>query len=86
MTLTIPLAAEVEARLKRRAAAQGEDFPEYVAKLLSHFADPPTPLEEISGPIYERFLASGMTDDELGDIIEKAKHEARAERRARQRQ
>ncbi len=63
MTLTIPIAPEVEARLRHRAAAQGEDFSEFIAKLLSHSADPPIPLEEFSGPIHERFRASGMTDD-----------------------
>jgi hypothetical protein len=57
----------------------------YLAKLVACFAEPPTPLKEHSGPIYEAFKASGMTDDQLGDVLEKAKHEMRAERRAKQR-
>ena len=83
MTLEIPISAEAEARLRRRAAAAGEDLPSYVAKLVAHFAEPPTPLVELSGPIYEAFKESGMTDEELGDLLEQAKHEMRAERRAR---
>ena len=55
----------------------------YVSRLLQHFTEAPTPLEEISGPIYQRFLASGMTDDELGEELERAKHESRMERRPR---
>jgi hypothetical protein len=83
MTLSISISEEAEARLKSRAAACGQDVESYVANLVAHFADPPVPLEQISGPIYQNFLSSGMSDDELGDMLERAKHEARAERRAR---
>ena len=83
MVLQIPVSPETEARLRVRAAASGEDLPEYVAKLVSHFAEGPTNLSELSGPIHQRFLESGMTDDELGELLERAKHEMRAERRAR---
>ena len=83
MTLAIPLTPETEAKLKARAMASGQDLPAYVARLVSHFVEPPTPLEELSGPIYQRFLESGMSDDELGDLLERAKHEMRAERRTR---
>jgi hypothetical protein len=81
--LQIPISPEAEARLAQRAAAAGQDLPSYVAKLVSYFAEPPTPLDKLSGPIYERFLETGMTDDELGESIERAKHEMRAERRAK---
>jgi hypothetical protein len=83
MTLTIPISAEAEAKLRLRAAASGEDLPSYVARLVEHFAQPPTPLEELSGPVYQKFLESGMTDDELSDLLEKAKHEVRMQRRMR---
>lgn len=83
MTIPIPISPETEARLRQRAQASGEDLPAYIAKLVSHFAEPPTPLEELSGPIFEAFKASGMTDDQLGDLLENAKHEMRAERRAK---
>ncbi len=82
--LQIPISPQAEASLAQRAAACGQDLPSYVAKLVNHFAEPITPLEELSGPIYQRFLESGMTDDELGELLERAKHEMRAERRARE--
>ncbi len=82
--LQIPITPETEASLAQRAAACGQDLSAYVARLVHHFAEPPTPLEELSGPIYQRFLESGMTDDELGELLERAKHEMRAERRARE--
>lgn len=84
MTIQVRITDEAEARLRRRAQACGEDLPSYIAKLLAHFAEPPTPLKKLSGPAFDAFKASGMTDDELGDMLEKAKHEMRAERRAKQ--
>jgi hypothetical protein len=83
MTLTISLPPESEAKLKQRAAAAGQELSDYVSQLLQHFTGPPTSLLELSGPIYQRFLESGMTDDELSEELERAKHEMRAERRAR---
>jgi hypothetical protein len=85
MSVSIPLSKAAESRLKARAKATGRDLPAYVASLVERFADPPTPLRELSGPIYERFLQSGMTDDQLGVLLDKAKHEARAEKRATRR-
>jgi hypothetical protein len=84
MVLTISIPPEAEAKLKTRAAASGVDLPTYVARMVAHFAEPPTPLEQLSGPVYQRFIESGMTDDELGDLLEDVKHDMRAERRARQ--
>jgi hypothetical protein len=43
----------------------------------------PRTLAEISGPIYQRFLDSGTSDEELSDELEKAKHDMRDERRGR---
>ena len=86
MVVSISIPPEAETKLKMRAAASGEDLAVYITRLLRLFAQPPTPLEKLSGPIYERFLESGMTDDELGELLERAKHEMRAERRARKQQ
>lgn len=81
MSISIP--PEAERSLRERAASAGQDLPTYVSHLVASLASPPTPLEQISGPIYQKFLESGMTDDELGDLLEEAKHTMRAERRAR---
>ena len=84
MVLSISIPPETEATLKLRTAAAGQDLPKNVSRLIPHFIEPLTPLEELSGPIYQQFLESGMTDDDLAELLEKAKHEMRAERRARQ--
>lgn len=78
MTLVLNLPADVEARVRSRAEASGLDLSEFVAQLVARFGQPPTALAELSGPIYQRFLESGMTDDELAEELERAKHESRA--------
>jgi hypothetical protein len=83
MTLQLTLSPEVESVLRRRAEAAGQDIAQFVAGLVSQFGASPTSLEELSGPIYQNFLASGMTDDDLADELERSKHEMRAERRSR---
>lgn len=57
--------------------------PQYSQSILESEARRPT-LSEISGPIAEAFKASGMTEDELGELLETAKHEMRSDRRARE--
>ncbi len=82
MTLTIPISPEAEAKLIAKAAAAGVDVTTFAAQTLERAASKPT-LEEILAPLRKEFEQSGMTEDELTDLLEQAKHEARAERRAR---
>lgn len=82
MSVLLDLSPEVESKLRARAEVAGEDLPAFIARLLTYFSARSTSLMELSGPIYQNFLASGMTDDELADELERAKHEARAARRA----
>ena len=83
MQLTISVSPESEAKLKARAAAAGQDVADFVSQMVRHFIEPPTPLEKLSGPIYQKFLESGMSDEELSEELDRAKHEMRAQRRAR---
>ena len=39
-------------------------------------------LDEVLAPLRDEFDRSGMSEEELTDFLEDAKHEARAERRA----
>jgi len=82
MSITIPISAEVKAGLELRAAAAGQDVETYAGKVLERIAHPRS-LEELSGPVHRRFLKSGTTEEQLGEELEKAKHEMRAQRRAR---
>ena len=68
------------AKLRAQAEAAGQEMIAYAAALLERAAKQP-PLEEILAPVRAEFAASGMTDDQLGDYLEEAKHEMRRDRR-----
>jgi len=76
MTLSIPLSPDAEARLAAKARAQGLDLGSYAARLLERDAAR-TILEEISGESAILFQQSGMTEEELGELLEKETHAAR---------
>jgi hypothetical protein len=83
MTVSITLAPDVEAKVRDRAAALGTDVEGYVKGLVERSVEAPVPLEQISGDVAARFDRSGMSDEELSDVLEREKHEARRERRGR---
>jgi hypothetical protein len=80
MSITIPLSAELEASLKSRAAAAGQDVAAYAAAILERIARPQS-LAELSGPVHQRFRESGTTEEQLGEELERAKHEMRRDRK-----
>ena len=84
MSVTIPLDPQAESRLRERAEAVGEDLAGFVSKLIDHFGSLPTPLETLSGPVAERFRASGDSEQQLIDEIERAKDAMRSDRRTRE--
>lgn len=70
--------------LVERAVASGTDVAGYVSLIVEQSTQKPLSLEEISGPVYQRFLESGLTDEQLSELLEREKHEARSQRRTRQ--
>jgi hypothetical protein len=82
--VTLRLSKVAQAKLIERAAATGRSLAEYISTLVESVMESPRTLAEISGPVYQRFLDSGTTDEELSEELEKAKHQMRAERRGRQ--
>jgi hypothetical protein len=82
MVLSVSISAEAEAKLKAKAAAAGVDVESYASRTLERFVSGPS-LEEVLGPLRAEFDESGMTEDELTEFLERVKHEARAEGRAR---
>jgi len=81
--MKLHLSKATQAKLAKRAAASGKPLEEYVATLIESLTETPRTLEEISGPVYQRFLDSGTTDEQLSEELEQAKHEMRDERRRR---
>ncbi len=74
MEITITVPEEVERVLEQRAAASGQDVKELVEDMVKDQALRPT-LDEILAPVRKEFAASGMTENEMDELI-------RAERRA----
>lgn len=81
--VTLRLSKEAETKLTERAAAQGVPLGDYLATLVESLVETPRTLAEISGPVHQRFVDSGTTDEQLSDELEQAKHEMRADRRGR---
>jgi len=79
MTLTLELADAEQRMLAQKAAAAGLDVQTYVERILRVAATRP-PIDEVLRPVREAFRKSGMTEEELGDLLEEAKHQMRAER------
>jgi hypothetical protein len=82
MTLQVPISPETQAKLKAKAAGAGVDVETFAAKALERLASRPS-LAEVLAPLRAEFEASGMSDDQLAELLESAKHDMRAERRAR---
>jgi hypothetical protein len=80
MTLSVKVPEPVEERLAAKARAAGVDVLTYAARLLERDARRLT-LLEISGSSLGSFQQSGMTDEELGESLEKEKHDAREAKR-----
>ena len=83
MTLTIQLPIEDEVRLAKKAERAGVDVNTYVERVLKADVSRP-PLEEVLKPVRDAFAESGMTEEDLSDLLAKAKKEMRAERRSRE--
>jgi len=82
MTLHISISGEAEAKLRQQAAAGGLT-PEAVAARLVEEGLGRQSLEQLLAPIWSEFDATGMSDDQLSEVLERAKHEQRQERRSR---
>jgi hypothetical protein len=82
MTLTLNLPDDVRSRLAEKAKTAGLDLQTYAQRILQGEAFSP-PLAETLKPIRDAFKASGVTEEQLTEELERAKHEVRADRRAR---
>jgi hypothetical protein len=78
--LKLHLRADANRKLKERAAASGKDVADYAAKLIEDAVTNPS-LDEVLSSVRERFAASGMSEDELSEFLEDAKHRRRTDRK-----
>jgi hypothetical protein len=72
--LQIPLPPDVEARLRERAKARGEDVSAVAARLLEDALNSGT-VEELLAPFRRQVEESGITDDELDRLGDELRDE-----------
>ena len=70
MTLTIHVPINIGAILEEKAKSSGKDVSEYVEDLIEKNIDRPKTLGEILAPVRKNFAESGMTEEELDELIE----------------
>ncbi|MEX2092184.1 MAG: hypothetical protein WD971_05875 [Pirellulales bacterium] len=74
--LTIPLPPQILTQLAERASAEGVDIVTLAGRALRREATRPL-LADVLKPVRDAFVASGMTDDQLAELLEAEKHAMR---------
>jgi len=84
-TLTISLPPNVSSALAERARRSGRDATEYVEDLVERDVCRPS-LDELLAPVREDFARSGMTEDELDELVDEIREEIHQEKLAANRE
>jgi hypothetical protein len=82
MVLSLSISPETEAKLKAKAAVAGVDLATYAAKTLERLAERPS-IDDVLAPLRAEFERSGMSEEELTQLLEQTKHQSRAEQHSR---
>lgn len=80
--IQISLPPETEETLRERAEASGEDVSSYAARLLQEALGAPS-VDELLAPFRRQIEESGLTDEQLDQLGQELKREARQEQRTR---
>jgi hypothetical protein len=76
-TITVKIPDPTEASLRRQAEAAGKPVEQFISEVLEAQAAPAKTLRNISGSVQQRFLQSGMSEEELAEQLEREDHAAR---------
>jgi len=82
MSVVLELEPEVEEKLKKRASTRGTGLNEYLVSVLKKHANISRTLDDILAPARQNFADSGMTEDELAELVDREIKAVRAERKA----
>lgn len=69
MEVMVTVPVELESSLVERAVRNGQDIGDYLNRLVTGHLKKAS-LEELLAPVREDFARSGMTEDELNELIE----------------
>lgn len=76
-TVTLPIDTELETWLTQNAAAQGIKLEQFAVDALRRLARRPS-IDEVFAEVQAEFAASGMSDEDLQQVIEHALAEVRS--------
>ena len=82
MEITISVAPNIEGILAQKAAAEGQNIKEFIESLVEKQAVRRS-LDEVLAPMREDFAKSGMTEDDLDELIKTERRAMREERQAK---
>ncbi|MGA2231060.1 MAG: hypothetical protein ABSH22_09190 [Tepidisphaeraceae bacterium] len=82
MTLSVTVPPHIEAKLRERAAADGQPLDVYASKVLADAVTAPT-IDEILAPVREDFAKSGVSEEELLNLGRQELKALRAEKKAK---
>jgi hypothetical protein len=73
-TITVRIPDPTEARLRMQALAAGKPIEQYVSEVLEAQTTPAKALLQISGSVHQRFISTGMSEEELAETLEREDH------------
>jgi hypothetical protein len=79
--VTIKITPEAKAALERRAAARGERIEDVVERLINQQVLHPS-LDELLAPVRKGFAETGMSEDELDELLNEVREEVWQEKRS----
>ena len=80
-TVTLRLSDRAHARLAEQAAKRGHDISAAASDLIEHAVTRPS-INEIMAPVRKQVAESGMSDDELDELLQKELEAHRREKKA----
>ena len=84
MTVVLELKPEVEEALQKKAKANGFEVNVYLEKLVEKDVSRAKTIDEILAPFRQEVEESGITDEELDDLVEEAREEIYREKLAKE--
>lgn len=74
MTLQVNIPDEIARRLTERVAQTGAEPADYVIHAVERTLAEAERLDQVVGPVRDAFAASGLSEEQLGDLLEDEKH------------
>lgn len=71
MTVVLELKPEVEAALQKKALSSGFELSVYLERLVERDVERIKAFDDILAPIRKNFADSGMTEEELDELVER---------------